>query len=322
MNGTDFIFETLPELYEGIETRPSTPSDFCACCQRHVKDTAVPDKSWEGKIYSKTEVHCVPCQVLYHPNQKHFGVEGYRSRQVRYADKETALKANQALTRMGDVKVKDRVTSLSKEGFTLFPTEEDAIAALGEAYEVVVNAGSAVIGKLGMLVGAGMAISANKAIFYAPGKHFDKLTGVGELFIKKQIGGYAMITDVINEFDGSEPFLFIGDFGKKKAELVSNLTLSKGKRSFISCSANGAMRINRNAYLALRQYVLAHFSSAPKSTTADFFKTLRSLASGYTHVSVAQDKLKDLPRIGELLKTLPTCPHERIELTIAVDKGL
>lgn len=323
MHAIDFIYETIPHLYEGIETKPAKESDFCVCCNRPVRETAVPEDVCEVSIYSKLEIHCVPCQLLYQSNEKYLGIEGYRGRKIVFTNEASARVLNTLMQTMTDEKASVREKAAkSQEGHTVYPNEDKSIKETGEAHEVVINKGSPVIGKLGMLVGAGMAISKSKAVFYAPGKHFDKLKGLAPLFVIKQIGGFAMVNDVLDEFDGSEPYVFIRDFGKKKAQLVKNLNVSSGGRSLFACSSDGAMRINRKAYLALREYVNTNFEGKSKASIADFFRTIRSMAGGYTSVADAQEKLKDMPKIGELLRSLPICPHERIDLTTAVDKGL
>lgn len=323
MHAIDFIYETIPQLYEGIATKPAKENDFCVCCNRPVKETAAPEDVCEVPIYGKPEIHCVPCQLLYQPNEKYLGIEGYRGRKVLFASKSSADALNKLLQTMTEDKISVREKAVkSQDGHTAYPTEDKSLKQVGEACEVVINEGTPVIGKLGMLVGAGMAISKSKAVLYAPGKHFDKLKGMAPLFTIKQIGGFAMVNDVLDEFDGSEPYIFIRDFGKKKAQLVQNLNISSGGKSLFACSSDGAMRINKKAYLALREYVNTNFEGKSKASIADFFRTIRSMAAGYTSVADAQEKLKDMPKIGELLRILPTCPHERIDLTTAVDKGL
>ena len=167
--------------------------------------------------------------------------------------------------------------------------------------------------KLGMLKGCGALIWEDQRILYAPKKYFPKFKACKDLIFTEvlDLGGKGIIQDALVRAPEDKPFLFIHNFGVKKADLVSNLKVSISKQSIYVCSEGGQIVIP-SMYLDLQQ-ALESIGKAAKEWITLFRK------SCYNYLTIEEitelNKItQSVPGLTDLLKRLPADPHNRIQI--------
>ena len=90
--------------------------------------------------------------------------------------------------------------------------------------------------KLGMLSGCGALITPGHSVLYAPGKYYDKFLSAPSLIFDEvlPIGGKDADQDALSR-NASPPLLYIKNFGKVKAKLLSSLVVTQSDRSIVFC---------------------------------------------------------------------------------------
>lgn len=226
--------------------------------------------------------------------------------------------------------IKDQMTCLSAHALNDFVNDNDLIVdkrtyeleqASAEIVPVIINAGGEEQRRFGMLSGAGMLITKSKIIFYVPGEHFQNYAAIKDMpFTLKPIGGGRMILDAIKEID-STPALFINSFGVKKANLVSNLKLTKNSSEFYICNDDETVKINLAAFNVLYEFL----TTTDKKSHEDIFSLIRNIKNGKLlpiDISAAIAQFENADKLTAMLKALPIDPHEALSMMHVVKKAI
>lgn len=167
--------------------------------------------------------------------------------------------------------------------------------------------------KLGMLKGCGALIWDDEQILYAPKKYFPKFKACNELIFSDvlDLGGKDIIFDALSRAPHEKPFLFINNFGVKKADLVKNLKVSKSKQMTYVCSEGNQIKVP-SMYRELQKEV-ENLGDQAK----EWVRLFRKSCYGYltveeaTHLNVITQSASGM---ADLLRSLPADPHNRIEI--------
>tara|TARA_B100000446_G_scaffold184352_1_gene206252 strand:+ start:108971 stop:109756 length:786 start_codon:yes stop_codon:yes gene_type:complete len=169
--------------------------------------------------------------------------------------------------------------------------------------------------KLGMLKGCGALITPNESILYAPKKYFPKFTACKNSIFDAIIdqGGKAVVDDVLAKTCQADltPFLFIHNFGVKKAELVANLQVSEGQAIAV-CSEEWTYELPYN--FSELQAKFQELEKKQQKAWLDLFK--RSSSRGLTpeEVTDLNQLTNSIDGFVPLLQTLTHDPHVRIKI--------
>lgn len=167
--------------------------------------------------------------------------------------------------------------------------------------------------KLGMLKGCGALVWDEQQILYAPKKYYPKFKACKELIFSEvlDLGGKEIILDALARAPNGKPFLFISNFGVKKADLVQNLKTSTSKQSIYVCS-EGSQIVVPSMYLELQTLVQSMGKGAKEWITL-----FRKSCSNYLSVDEAAQLnqiTQTVPGMIDALKRLPADPHNRIQI--------
>ena len=181
--------------------------------------------------------------------------------------------------------------------------------------ERMAGAGTPVPMKLGMATGCGALITPESVTLYLNG--FIKKMGAASKppFPMVELSGNEAHKTIIANPPVCPEYLYIGNFGRKKADLVSNLALSS-PTTLIICEESGQTVI---ATEVVRQ--LVHASESLK--TAEINDIKRLLRQLYTGTIKPDDPafLNQLtqiathtPDVFDALKKMPADPHHRLDI--------
>ncbi|NQZ49648.1 MAG: hypothetical protein HRT95_05515 [Moritella sp.] len=171
-------------------------------------------------------------------------------------------------------------------------------------------------GKLGMLAGCGLIVTAKESIILTnPGWHKRISYSDNVLCRLEMVSGksaFEYIVALMKTLEPADfPVLYISDLGRKKAELVKNLVYTTDSKVLIACSANGAARID----LALLDE-LQKFAVNDKKSWTKFKRFINDASHG--RISPSDEKLQEFMAISpeslRLARLLPADPHEKLAL--------
>lgn len=170
--------------------------------------------------------------------------------------------------------------------------------------------GTAVPMKLGMATGCGALITQSDVTLFLNG--FIKKMSLAEKapFAMVEMSGKKAHNFMIENTPEEDTYLYIGNFGRKKKDLVSNLKMSHGRTLFI-CEESGITEIMPRVIKDLRAA-----SQGMKSTTVTKLRT--ALTDVYTGKKDADDKIvvaalenaaSENSGIVAAVKNIPIDPH-------------
>lgn len=193
--------------------------------------------------------------------------------------------------------------SLFQPSFELFGTES------------VRKGGKSVAVKLGMATGCGALITPDDVTLYLNG-YFDKMS-IAEKppFKMVRLSGVEAHQTVAANPPAFDQYLYIGNFGRKKLELVANLEFST-PGELVICHDSEPLRIELDVLNALN----AASKDLKQSKKNAIKKALRAMYTGT--VPVTDDALlktltrfaNDHPELWSALHKMPANPHERLDL--------
>ena len=171
-------------------------------------------------------------------------------------------------------------------------------------------------GKLGMLVGCGLIVSQTQKILLTnPGWDKRLRAATLPLFEMHQVSGKGALEfalERIMAFTPDEfPLLYIADIGRKKAELVANLKLTRSKAQIRVCSGESVFRINTDLLHAIR---------AMQQQDKSGWKKLEGFIFSSCHGRIAPNDeglhgfLSASPEALAIARSLPADPHEKLQL--------
>ena len=171
-------------------------------------------------------------------------------------------------------------------------------------------------GKLGMLVGCGLIVSqTHRMLLTNPG--WDKRLRLATLplFDMHQVSGKGALEFALERiiaFTPDEfPLLYIADIGRKKAELVANLKLTRSKAQIRVCSGDSVFRINTD---------LLHLIRTMQQQDKRGWKKLEQFifSSCYGRILPNDEGLHTFlsanPEALAIARSLPADPHEKLQL--------
>ncbi|KXS55439.1 MAG: hypothetical protein AWU57_218 [Marinobacter sp. T13-3] len=171
--------------------------------------------------------------------------------------------------------------------------------------------------KLGMATGCGVLVTPTKTTLFLNG--FIKKMGQADKppFEMIELSGNAAHKAMIANPPTEPEYLYIGNFGRKKAELVSNMALSSPDTLVICEEATQTivpMAVTRDLIDVSRDLGLK------TSEVNGIKRLLRQLYTGA--ISPDDDKLhselskwaSQWPRLFDTLKTMPADPHQRLNI--------
>jgi hypothetical protein len=311
----DFLYKALPSVVSEYADSAidSLGEQCCVCCERLVKDT-ISQKGTLHNVYSKDEVHCLSCQILFHPSQASFGIESYRGRDVVYARPSDSSAIKHELSQHKYTKAFKK--SLSGK-FKLATERSDELSK-----EMILNAGSLMEAKLGMLPGCFIAVSETQSVMYAPGKYFDKLSAAPNSPFKIiQCGEFDMLQDVRERFKHDVPLLIIA-LSKKKADQIQNLALTTSINKLMICSDSGISCIHTKSLIAFEKWWSKNEPTVKKSELKKMLFTLRYFFMGNTTYDKVVELLPKFEGINQWIATFPNDPHEKISIVKLAEKML
>lgn len=171
--------------------------------------------------------------------------------------------------------------------------------------------------KLGMATGCGALVTPNGTELFLNG--FIKKMGAAKNppFPMRELSGIKAHQALILNPPSDQQFLYIGNFGRKKRDLVANLTLSTPKRLVI-CEDSGRSVVS---IPVARDLIAASKASGMKAARKNAIKTL--LRQYYTgrlspHDAKLLAELKVIsesePELWQVLLRMPADPHERLNI--------
>lgn len=171
-------------------------------------------------------------------------------------------------------------------------------------------------GKLGMLVGCGLVVTQQqKLLLTNPGWDKRLRAAVTPIFELQQVSGKSALDFALNfilELDQDAfPLLYISDLGRKKAELVSNLTLTHHKEQIYVCSADATYRLNTRLLHAIRT-MQAEDKSSWKKLEGFIAKGCQGLIA--PNDPGLHEFLTANPEALAIARHLPADPHEKLQL--------
>lgn len=171
--------------------------------------------------------------------------------------------------------------------------------------------------KLGMATGCGALITPRETTLFLNG--FIKKLGAAARppFAMKELSGQKAHRAIIQSPPSDEQFLYIGNFGRKKPELVASLELSDPERLVI-CEANGSLRVSISAAQALinadqETGITTSRKNEIKSVLRRYYTGLLKPKEDTLLDALRQISVKE-PAIWKALKNMPADPHDRLNL--------
>ena len=328
MHPVDFLTQHLMPYYK-LDSIELTDGDLqvCDCCLRPISDTPSKRYTKTKSSYGGEVSHCDSCQILFTGNTELLGVERWAG-QIKIYCKSGKGKAVKEMLDSADIK---QAKALCKK-----PTDVSLANELGinpeylfiqsgrkkipyneqNGEEVIFAQGTAVPAKLGMLKGAGAAVTEDRIVFYTPKKHFQKFNGLPNFpFEFHDIGGVGIVDHALKNIK-QRPLLLITNFGVKKADLVASLRISSGTVIY-SCSEDGFYPVDSNAYIQLSEA----FEQLDNKSFESVVTIIEKVAKGYVTPIEALSVYKEHDCVKSALTVLPTCPHERIALIKLIKRG-
>src|SRR5690554_317791 len=173
--------------------------------------------------------------------------------------------------------------------------------------------------KLGMATGCGAMVTPEKTTLYLNG-FIDKMDKADKPpFEMVRLSGKAAHHWVLENPPACDQYLYIGNFGRKKADLVSHLKLSRPGLLCIS-EESGCIEVPVEAFRALRQ----GSEGVPDALVASTRRLLADLYTGRLSrnneadeqkVTAHFDRLREsAPQILPALKCLPVDPHQALNV--------
>jgi hypothetical protein len=313
ISAIDFLYKFHPSLSVGIVSNRSEAMEFCVVCNRLVSKTES-GLFTVASVYGKNEVHCLSCQLLFHPNENCFGIEGSRGRKLGFcseADLPQAIK----IIKEG----KNTVKALKDAGIKISSSVKDPLSC-----ELVINEGNAVSAKLGMLPSCLLLVTKEKGVLYAPGKYFDKLkTAVNPPFEVVQAAEVMAIQDCMKRMTKEDlPFLFVS-LSKKKAEQVRHLELTTNLDNIKLCRDDGVDYLKTECISAFFEWHDAIGAEAYKpKQIKELLSTMKQFFKGNRKYEQVLEKLQDVKSISSWVSTLPDDPHEKISVITLIERAL
>jgi len=176
--------------------------------------------------------------------------------------------------------------------------------------ERVARGGSPVPMKLGMASGCGALITSSETVLFLNG-FIDKMEKAPTPpFEMRAMFGLTAYKHIIRNLPKDSEFLFIGNFGRKKQGLVSNLRLSTQERLSI-CEDSQRLDVP----IKLIRQVISDGERLPEARKNKFKAILRGVYTG--QIGLHDEKLKkeidslraDYPEALKAMKSLPADPH-------------
>ena len=171
--------------------------------------------------------------------------------------------------------------------------------------------------KLGMATGCGALVTPESTTLFLNG--FIKKMGQAKNppFKMVELSGQKAHKTVLTDPPTNKQYLYIGNFGRKKRDLVQNLKLSDSG-NLVICEESEQIVVNLQA---ARSLLLATEQTGLKVPRKNAIKTV--LRKFYTGLLTPQDDsllteldniAKQEPMVWEALKTMPADPHERLNI--------
>jgi hypothetical protein len=163
-----------------------------------------------------------------------------------------------------------------------------------------------------MLKGCGLLLTEKKSVLYAPGKYYQKFLSAPQSIFDEvvDLGGRAIVLDALDR-KVKPPFLFIENFGVKKAELVKHLQVTASESVVYVCSESGVYDLPVS-YQSFSSAV----DSLDKNEKKEFLSLLKKQSSRY----LSTDEYKEFARITlankkleQAMKEAPSDPHLRFK---------
>jgi hypothetical protein len=312
----DFLYKFHPLLSVGIISNRPEEKEFCVVCNRLVADTES-GLFTVANVYGNNEIHCVSCQLLFHPNENCFGIEGRRGRKTAFCNEADYSKAMRIIKEVSDTA--KTVKALKDAGIKMSSSAKDTLSC-----ELVINEGNAVAAKLGMLPSCLLLVTKEKGVLYAPGKYFDKLnSAVNPPFEIVQAAEVMAIQDCMKRMTKEDlPFLFIS-LSKKKADQVRHLELTTNLDNIKLCRDDGVDYLKTECISAFFEWHDAIGAKAYKPKhIKELLSTMKQFFKGNRKYEQVLEKLQDVKSISSWISTLPDDPHEKISVITLIERAL
>ncbi len=175
--------------------------------------------------------------------------------------------------------------------------------------------------KLGMLKGCGLLLTTDGSVLYAPGKYFQKFKDAKNSIFDEivDLGGKRVILDVLGR-KPEPPFLFILNFGVKKADLVQNLKVSESSQSVLVCSDAERIEIP----MAFKDFQQALVKAEPKDGKAwlELFKRSCSTYLTVDEVTKLNELTVKYTDLSSSVRKLPADPHLRHKCALLAEESV
>lgn len=207
--------------------------------------------------------------------------------------------------------------------FHNYGTEENHCLSCHSLYEGSIDLfgvermakGTPVPMKLGMATGCGALVSREGVTLFLNG--FIKKMSLAKKppFKMLELSGRSAHLAIIDHHPENQPFLYIGNFGRKKRDLVSNLIMSNANVLMV-CEESGTLQIPMRT-----MRTLTNTSKALKPTEKNAIKSLLRQQITGTLTRTEEEISSELssfsekhPDVWESIKTLPIDPHQRLNI--------
>lgn len=169
--------------------------------------------------------------------------------------------------------------------------------------------------KLGMATGCGALITPEATTLYLNG--FIKKMGVASHppFPMVELSGNAAHKQIIENPPTASEYLYIGNFGRKKAELVGNLELSSPE-TLVICEESGqtviATKVTRQLIQATEHMKPAQVNGIKRLLRQFFTGTIKPNDADF-HAEISRIT-EDTPALLDALNKMPADPHYRLDI--------
>lgn len=173
--------------------------------------------------------------------------------------------------------------------------------------------------KMNSMAGVGIVIHSDGIEFYAPGEHFQRFNRVEKFPYKiHPFAGGMIFKDVVSRFRNVRPLLVIETFGSCKEDFIHNLQLSTQPSEIVVCRDKDVIKVNLDAYDGLVNLL----KKEDKKTIKEFSINLYRYCIGSTTPAEFIIQCEHIEGVSEAMATLPSDPHEIINLKNLVEKEL
>lgn len=215
------------------------------------------------------------------------------------------------------------LTPSEKVVFTSYGLKEDHCLACHSLYEGSINLfgverearGTPVPMKLGMATGCGALVTPRQTTLFLNGFIKKMRLAPRPPFPMVELSGKASHLRLIDNPPSDSEYLYIGNFGRKKKDLVGNLRLSNQRTLYI-CEESTCTEIDIAALKGLCEASV----NLPKATVTATRKALQDIYTGRADpdnervAKVLEKAASEAPAIISAVRALPADPHQTLNL--------